>query len=269
MQSVWERPRLWQVSRPRPATNARVICTFLLFSQRSLRRHGSRCAPRSLGARACVRRVHLQRSRRASFISARHLCERGRRSGAAGDGFRGHRVRAQRCRCAAPARYALRRKLQRLTRASTCTAVAAFLRAAQLTPRQLRENSTLVNALARQHVVPLVRPACCWFRCCSPADWRALRCRWRFGDWISTPRRHSPRSHSGCGARYAAGASHNLRGNAVAALQTLRVRPTAGVYIVVADRSSAVITVPDIVAGGAILHVINDMLIPAGVDVEL
>jgi hypothetical protein len=47
------------------------------------------------------------------------------------------------------------------------------------------------------------------------------------------------------------------------------VRPTAGVYIVVADRSSAVITVPDIVAGGAILHVINDMLIPAGVDVEL
>ena len=40
---------------------------------------------------------------------------------------------------------------------ATYAAVAAFLHAAQLTPRQLRDNSTLVNALAREHVVPHVR----------------------------------------------------------------------------------------------------------------
>ena len=51
--------------------------------------------------------------------------------------------------------------------------------------------------------------------------------------------------------------------------QTLRVRPTAGKYIVVAARSSAVITVADLVAGASILHVIDSVLIPSGVAVEL
>ena len=51
--------------------------------------------------------------------------------------------------------------------------------------------------------------------------------------------------------------------------QTLRVRPTVGKYIVVAARSSAVITVPDLVAGVSVLHVIDSMLIPDGVAVEL
>jgi len=42
-------------------------------------------------------------------------------------------------------------------RSFTCAAIAAFLRAAQLTPRQLRDNKTLLDALAREHVVPHVR----------------------------------------------------------------------------------------------------------------
>ena len=51
--------------------------------------------------------------------------------------------------------------------------------------------------------------------------------------------------------------------------QTLYVRPTAGVYIVLAAHSSAVITVPDIAAGRAVLHVIDSVLIPSSVAVEL
>ena len=51
--------------------------------------------------------------------------------------------------------------------------------------------------------------------------------------------------------------------------QTLYVRPTAGVYIVVAAHSSAVITVPDVASGRSVLHVIDSVLIPSTVDVEL
>ena len=51
--------------------------------------------------------------------------------------------------------------------------------------------------------------------------------------------------------------------------QTLYVRPTAGVYIVVAAHSSAVITVPDNAAGRSVLHVIDSVLLPRAVEVEL
>ena len=47
------------------------------------------------------------------------------------------------------------------------------------------------------------------------------------------------------------------------------VRPTAGVYIVVAAHSSAVITVPDVASGRSVLHVIDSVLIPSAVNVEL
>ena len=51
--------------------------------------------------------------------------------------------------------------------------------------------------------------------------------------------------------------------------QTLYVRPTAGVYIVVAAHSSAVVTIPDIAAGRSVLHVIDSVLLPRAVEVEL
>jgi len=47
------------------------------------------------------------------------------------------------------------------------------------------------------------------------------------------------------------------------------VRPTAGLYVVVAAHSSAVIRVADVAAGLCVQHVIDSVLIPSTVAVQL
>jgi hypothetical protein len=63
-------------------------------------------------------------------------------------------------------------------------------------------------------------------------------------------------------------AARSARNYAMCDAQTLVVRHTAGVYVVVSARSSALITVPDIEAKRSVMHVIDGVLIPRSVNVQ-
>ncbi len=54
-----------------------------------------------------------------------------------------------------------------------------------------------------------------------------------------------------------------------ACAQTLRVLPTAGVYVVASARSSAAIIVPDLPAQRCVLHIVDAVLIPSTVNVRV
>jgi uncharacterized surface protein with fasciclin (FAS1) repeats len=51
--------------------------------------------------------------------------------------------------------------------------------------------------------------------------------------------------------------------------QTLRVQVTGDVYVVVSARSSAAITVPDIESQRSVMHIVDAVLIPSSVDVDM
>jgi hypothetical protein len=50
--------------------------------------------------------------------------------------------------------------------------------------------------------------------------------------------------------------------------ETLTVRPTADVYVVVGGRSSAAISVPDLVADLSIVNIIDTVLVPSSVNIQ-
>jgi hypothetical protein len=163
---------------------------------------------------------------------------------------------------------------------------ATFLRAARLTKQALLDNASLVDKLARQHVVPHVRArqlrsaaVCRVFAAVAHAHAPSRQVALRTIDFtpgeVLTTLSQEARS---CAifALLVHGSTQRqramMRRTRVApdvrctCAQTLVVRPTAGVYVVVSARSSALITVPDIEAKRSVMHVIDGVLIPRSVN---
>ena len=154
-------------------------------------------------------------------------------SGARRRRLRRHNIRAQRPRRAAAfplllvshVLLAYRPRLHAHARRAHSSAWAAFLRTAKLSREALFGDSTLVNALARNHVVPHV----------------ALRLiDFTPGEALATLRQES-----------------------------LRVGLTAGVYVITAARSTAAITVADIASQRCIMHIVDTMLVPSSIRVDV
>ena len=121
-----------------------------------------------------------------------------------------------------------------------------FLAGVGLTRQQLLDNGPMVQKLARSMIVPHV----------------ALR------TMVSPPRVHT-RAY---GSQLSASPAHSPQdfepGQKLATLQeeTLTIRPTSDVYVVVGGRSSAAVSVPDLQADLSIVNIIDTVIVPNAVN---